>query len=142
MRTERLMSKAFAERGRPHVILWESLAVRDGEKLRIRFESANSRNRQGLWLATDRGIVVAGRTCPSVYLWRDTAPDPVDIVCNTTNGGLSFYNVWEGAHGVRSQAWSSGMLAEPDGALLRYRCNDVGFETCFDRLVFTIQRLS
>lgn len=136
----RLMNRAFAARGRPDVILWEVLPIHDGERLKIRLASAASPRRQGVWLRTDRGILVGDELCPSLYLWHDTAPPEVVLECRTDDGSLSFYNVWESERGVGSQSFSSGMLVERDVSGLCYFCNDIGLETDFRRLVFHVER--
>ena len=74
-----VVSSAFEERtGRSDVFTIDTLAIRDGEELKLVFEGANSAWRQGVWLATDRHIVVADQKCPSVQLWRDTAQSSLD----------------------------------------------------------------
>jgi len=139
----RIYNTAFAERGRSDVIKWEAIPVGDGEVLTLHFESVASPWRQGVWLRTDRGITINGQTAPSMVLWQDTASAVVLFTCHCTNGFLSFYNVWYSAKTateMESPSYSSGMLAEelPDG--LRYRCNDIGFDTQFQKLVFSIRR--
>ena len=96
-----------------------------------------------MWLRTDRGLLVNDQFGPSVELWVDTAPPEVVAHCMTGDGNLSVYNIWDSGRGRgrESQGHSSGMLVEdlPDGR--RYRCNDIGFDTNFDKLVFRIQTL-
>ena len=102
--TSRIYNKAFAERGREDVVMWDD------------------------------------QFAPSMDLWVDTAPPEVVAHCMTADGNLSVYNIWDSGRGRgrESQAHSSGMLVEdlPDGR--RYRCNDIGFDTNFDKLVFRI----
>ena len=78
---------------------------------------------------------------PSVTLWIDSAPPEVICQCTTADGLLSIYNIWDSGrgYGTESQRSSSGMLVEdlPNGR--RYRCNDIGFETNFDKIVFRIE---
>jgi len=133
---------AFAERGRPDVVLIDVFPVTDNEVLKLVFESVNSSWRQGVWLATDEYVVINQIRCPSADLWYDTAPTEVLIECHTKENVLWLYNIWDNGDGRDSQAWSSGMLVEelPNGR--RYRCNDIGFETNFDKLVFRIERIA
>jgi hypothetical protein len=135
---ERLMSKAFP--GRDDVIRWEIIEVEDGERLRLTFESKNSEFMQGIWLWCDKGISINDDMQPSVYLWYSEQPDYWEFTCHSDNGFLSFYNVWDRGLGPNSQGHTSGMLKEdlPHGK--RYHCNDSGFETAFDKLVFRIER--
>jgi hypothetical protein len=112
----------------------------DGEVLTIAIESSSTQDRHGIWLRTDRGISVAGQLCPSVDLWADTAPAIVSLQCHTSNGSLSFYNIWERRGRRNSQSESSGMLVTELRDGWRYHCNDFGFDSAFDKLVFRVER--
>lgn len=139
----RTYNSAFIERGRSDVIKWEAIPVTDGEELTLHFESVDSPWRQGVWLRTDSGITINGQRVPSVTLWQDTAPALVPFTCHTANGFLSLYNVWFSGRVSTPQeslSHSSGMLAEEIPGGRRYRCNDIGFDTQFQKLVFSIQR--
>ncbi|WP_054950186.1 hypothetical protein [Numidum massiliense] len=138
---ERILNNAFFERGRNNVILWEAQPVSNGQEVKVRFICKNSPRRQGIWLRTDQGIEVMGNLYKSISLWEDTAPKESVIKCYTKNGLLSFYNIWEGEYGRSSQSYSSGMLLEQKGNELIYSCNDYGFDTDFDKLVFSIGKL-
>ncbi len=138
--SERVYNEAFAERGMADVVKLEVLPVQDGECLELVFEDAQSPWRQGVWMATDTFITVNGRDCGSITLWRDTAPEVVPMQCRTTGGLLYLYNVWDRGRGCECQAWTSGMLVKETDSGLRYRCNDIGFQTDFSRLVFQIRR--
>jgi len=136
------MNSAFADRGRRDVVMIDALPITDGEPLRLVFESRKSTWRQGVWLMTDQHLHVNDQDCPSVDLWEDSAPQEIQMICNTKNGKLLLYNIWDDGSGRESQSWSSGMLIEelPNGR--RYRCNDFGFDTDFDKLVFCIVRMT
>jgi hypothetical protein len=138
---ERIYNAEFAKRGMQSVVQWDVLPVLDNQTISVVFESINSQWRQGIWLRTDRGLEVESEVHPSIRLWYDTAPKEVFCRCLTSDGCLSVYNIWDHGDGRRSQAWSSGMLIEelPNGR--RYRCNDVGFDTRFDKLVIRIERV-
>jgi hypothetical protein len=116
--------------------------VREGEQLHIVFENSNSQYVQGIFLKTDMGLVVNEQLCPSAQLWQDTAPDTVLVECHTRNGLLYLYNTWRDGSRRGSQSWSSGMLVEDLPKGRRYRCNDFGIETNFDKLVFRVEWLS
>ncbi len=92
-------------------------------------------------MMTDRGLRINGQLCPQATLWQDTSPGEIVIECYTTDGVLSLYNIWDDGRGTQSQSYSSGMIAEDLANGTRYRCNDIGFETEFDKLVFRIERL-
>ena len=139
---ERVLNNAFKERGRENVVKIDVLPVHDGELLKVVFEEQKSPWRQGVFLKTDTFVVVNKQQCPSVQVWQDSAPENVLIECHTKDGILHLYNVWDRGKGRESQLWSSGMIVEelPDGR--RYRCNDIGFNTNFDKLVFRVERTS
>lgn len=122
------------------VVLWDVFPIVDGEKLMVTFESKNSDWSQGIWLMSDRGLEVDGIRNKSLLLWYETAPMIVDVVCYTKNCLLSVYNVWDRGFGKNSQAQSSGMLVEELVNGRRYKCNDIGFDTKFDKLIFRIER--
>lgn len=135
----RVMNQAFE--GRTDVIKWDIQKITNGQILKITFVSKNSPKRQGVRIATDKGIEVNGEVFPSIQLWEDTAPKEVVCKCYTEDGFLSIYNMWDKGKGPESQSHSSGMLIKEDGNILVYQCNDIGFETNFDKLVFTIEKL-
>jgi hypothetical protein len=138
--TERLKNKAFTNRD--DVILWDIFEVEDGEELRLTFESKESEWMQGVWLMCNNGISVNDELQPSVYFWYFDPSVSWDFTCHTSNGYLSIYNAWDRGLGPNSQSHSSGMLVEdlPNGK--RYHCNDIGFDTEFDKVVFRIERLT
>lgn len=138
---ERIMSDAFKERGQSNIVMIDVFPIRDGDMLKLVFEDVRSPWRQGVWLKTDRGLLINHELCGSALIWYDTAPREVLIECRTENRCLHLYNVWDRGEGSDSQAWSSGMLVEelPHGR--RYRCNDIGFDTKFDKLIFRIEKL-
>ena len=138
----RYLNSALTEAGDEDVVLFEAVAVAAGEEVTLTFEEVNSTWRQGVWLATDGLLAVAGQRSPQVVLWSDTAPRAVDLLVESTDGLLRLYNVWDSGRGVRpheSQAATSGMLTRPraDGSV-EYRCHDFGPDPSFDKLVFTL----
>ena len=136
--TKRVYNQAFE--GRDDVILLDVIPIENGDKLSLIFESKNSNWNQGVWMKCDKGIAIEDVLSNSVIIWFDKDPDLVSFVCNTENELLSIYNIWDRGIGINSQSHSSGMLVEdlPNGR--RYRCNDIGFETEFDKLIFRIER--
>lgn len=136
---KRLYNTAFE--GRSDVILWDVQPVSNRQILKLTFISKDSPYRQGVRLATDKGIEVNSQLCPGVKLWEDTSSREVICKCFTDNGLLSVYNIWDEGRGSQSQMHTSGMLLEERGNLLIYHCNDFGFETNFDKLVFSIEKL-
>lgn len=135
------MSSAFRERGQLDVVMIDVFEINDGDLLMLTFESTSSPWRQGVWLKTDEYLVINQMQCPSVQLWQDTASAEVLIECHTSDKRLHLYNIWDRGNGHESQSWTSGMLVEelPNGR--RYRCNDIGFDTDFAKLIFRIERI-
>jgi len=136
---ERIINKAFADRN--DVVKWDVQKVSNGQCIKVTFISKNSSKKQGIRLATDKGIEVNGQVYPSIQLWEDTVPKEVLCKCFTEDGFLSIYNMWDKGKGSESQSHTSGMLIKENGNSLTYHCNDIGFETNFDKLVFTIEML-
>lgn len=138
---ERVMNGAFKQRGQDDVVMIDVFPISNGEQLALTFESAESPWRQGVWMKTDDELIVNGQGCASVTLWQDTAPNETLIECHTQNGRLHLFNIWDKGNGSDSQAWTSGMLVEdlPNGR--RYRCNDIGIDTAFCKLVFRVERI-
>jgi hypothetical protein len=60
---ERIYNKAFAERGRGDVVLWDVVPISPQQVVKVVFESLSSPWRQGLWLKTDRGLIVNDQHC-------------------------------------------------------------------------------
>lgn len=138
---ERIYNQSFPNRN--DVILWDVQKISNEQLLKVTFVSTNPPRRQGIRLATDKGIEVNGQISPAIRLWEDTAPKEILCKCYTNDGLLSIYNIWDEQNNGfgSSQADSSGMLLEEKGNILIYRCNDYGFKTNFDSLVFSIEKL-
>ena len=104
------------------------------------FESAASEWRQGVWLRTDRGVVINEIDCPSATVWMDNSPGEVLIMCHSTDGFLHVYNIWDRGRGRESQLHTSGMKIEEIANGRRYRCNTFGFDKPFNDVIFRIER--
>jgi hypothetical protein len=80
-------------------------------------------------------------SAPQLDLWSDTAPSVVEIMCESTDGLVRIYSIWQSGRrpGVESRTQTSGMVVDllSDGSR-RYRCNDIGFDPDFSKLVFRI----
>jgi hypothetical protein len=141
--SRQVLSKAFKEKGREDVVMVDIFPIREGELIKLTFESVNSPWRQGVWMKTDDYLTVNQQRCPSVELWQDSAPTEILLECHTRNGWLHLYNTWDSDRGLgmESQSWSSGMLVEELSNGRRYRCNDIGLDTNFDKLVFRVERV-
>ncbi|WP_129691686.1 hypothetical protein [Gottfriedia acidiceleris] len=140
----RIYSKSFSEKGMNNVIKWEVQPIKDQQLIKIKFINKGSFHRQGIWLKTDVGIEIPALSeeiYPSINLWEDTSPKEIICKCHSKNGYLSLYNIWDKGDGRQSQSYSSGMIVEEKEGNFIYNCNDFGFETNFDDLVFSIEKL-
>jgi hypothetical protein len=121
----------------------EVVPVVPNETLRITFTSRSGDWRQGIWMAVDGELEVAGQRASQFEIWTDTAPPASDVqVVRTTDGLLRLYNIWDSGRGHRreSQSATSGMLKETADRTTTYRCNDIGTLPKFDKLVFEVRR--
>lgn len=125
------------------VLMLDVLPIDDGDELTITFEHVGSDWRQGVWLATEGALELNGVRSSQLVLWQDTAPSTVQVRVVEGDGKLRLYNIWDSGRGIsdhESQSATSGMVVEAaaDGAR-RYRCNDIGYDPVFDKLVFTLR---
>lgn len=117
--------------------------VRPGQRLRVVFEEVNAPWRQGMFIATEGSLTLADVTSRALVLWQDSAPPEVDIDVVESNGTITIHNVWDSGRNLgrfESQMATSGMLVErlePHG--WRYRCNDIGFNPDFKKLVVRVE---
>lgn len=129
----------------PDVVHWEVLDIKQEQEFYLEFISTNSKYRQGIRLAVDVGdgyIEINNLQSKEMCLWEDTAPQRVHVKCKSEEGLISVYNVFdlgENQGGIRSQTDSCGMLVERKGNIIMYKCNDAGFKSNFDKLIFIIE---
>ena len=140
LRGRTLNETLSAELGR-EVVKLDALPITDGQRIRLTFEGGAAPWRQGVRVATEGTLRANDVSAPQLDLWPDTAPPSVEVVCESSDGLLRIYNIWQSGRrpGVESQSHTSGMLIEslPDGSY-RYRCNDIGVAPDFSKLVFRI----
>lgn len=135
-------SKAFENRN--DVVRWDVLNIKKEQDLKLEFISTNSNFKQGIRIAVDVGkghVEVNGHKSRGIQLWQHTAPKIVYLKCFSSEGLLSIYNIWDMGRGSESQAHTSGMVIEKKGEKLIYKCNDFGYETDFDKLIFQIEMI-
>ena len=139
---ERIYNKTFEKLGNSAVVHWDVLPINKEQEICLQIISTNSMYRQGIRLAIGVGegyIEINGVRSKEMYVWEDTAPKNVHIKCVSEEGLLSIYNVFDlGKGGRRSLVDSSGMLVEQQNNRIVYKCNDAGFQTNFDKLIFQI----
>lgn len=140
MGKKRIYSKDFKDKN--NIVTWDVMKIEQGQNLVLRFISTNSKHRQGVRIAIDAGngyIEVNEYKLNEIYLWEDTAPKEVKMKCFSDEGLVSIYNVWYTERGSRSLSYKCGMIIEKNGNKIKYRCNDFGDNTNFDKLVFEIE---
>lgn len=127
---------------------WDVLNINVEQELCIDFISTNSQYKQGIRLAVDVGdgyFEIDGKNYgKQIRLWEDTCPSKVHIKCVSTEGLLSVYNIYDKGKnqgGIRSQMDSCAMIVERTNSKILYKCNDVGFVSNFDKLIFQIEFL-
>jgi hypothetical protein len=131
-----------AQLGKP-VVMLDVVPVAAGERLHITFASQSGEWRQGIWIAVDGELEIAGQRADQMEIWTDTVPPAFNVeVVRTTDGLLRLYNIWDSGRGRRreSQSATSGMLKETIDRTTTYRCNDIGTLPNFDKIVFEIRR--
>lgn len=130
------------EVGKP-VVKFEVLPVRPGETLQVTFKGQSGDWRQGIWMGVDGELEIAGVRADQVKIWTDTAPATFEVkVQRADDGLLRLYNIWDSGRGRRreSQSATSGMLKEQTEGTTTYRCNDIGRQPKFDKLIFKLKR--
>lgn len=127
------------EGGLVHAILRRE--ARSGSRVRLRWISAIDSPMQGISISVKGGTLkVAGTKAKDLVLWRDSAPDDVEIECSGRNiREILVWNCWRDDRGV-THAWigNAGMhLDETDVNRVRVRCNSQTAVT-FEDLVFDL----
>lgn len=148
---EKVYNDEFIKLGYENAIRWEVLDIKKSQELNFRFISSNSKYKQGVRIAIDYGegeITINGIKGKEFFLWNDTCPECVRIKCESLEGKLSIYNAYDigpslngRPGGKRTLGDSQAMIADYSGNKIIYRCNDVGFKTDFDKLVFELEIL-
>jgi hypothetical protein len=138
---QRSLNETLSDQLGREVLKIETLPISVGQIVRLTFEGGESPWRQGVRLATEGVLQSNGVMAPQLDLWRDTAPPMVETTCESTDGLLRIYNIWQSGRrpGVESRSHTSGMVLDlcSDGSR-RYRCNDIGLDPDFSTLIFRI----
>ncbi|KAB2929641.1 MAG: hypothetical protein F9K24_19235 [Leptonema illini] len=139
---ERLYNKNFGKD--KNIILWDVQNIENGQPIKIRFLKNNTNYRQGIRIAVDDGegeLEINGLKGRVMELWDDNTPNEIVCVCKAQEGKISVYNIWNERGYPESQSDSSGMVLEEKGNTLIYKCNDFGFESTFDKIIFSIEKM-
>lgn len=121
--------------------LFDRVAVRDGQKLKIVFEGVNADWRQGVSMDIDGSFEVNEQNIKkSIVLWHDTAPREVVLKVRTKKSELLVNNVWDTGNGLMHSGHNgAAMIVEETASGRRYKCNDGLPDDDFDDLVFRIE---
>ncbi len=144
---DRIYNEVFEEMGYDNIVKWDVFEIKQTQELMLEFLNSKSEYQQGVRIAVDYGdgyVEVNGIKAKGMQLWENTCPQNLKIKCFSPEGRLSVYNIFDlGSEqgGIRSQVDSSGMIVKVEGETRTYFCNDAGFETDFDKLVFAIRLL-
>jgi hypothetical protein len=122
------------------------IPVQNGEVLKLIFESVNSDWDQGVYLETDRAVIVDGKMYKrGVTVFYQANHPRLTLITETREGMLWLYNVWDphlhhGGRSIFARKMFAGMLVEelPNG--YRYRCNEGRDDDDYDDLIFRIER--
>ena len=139
---KRIYNKNFE--GIDNVVHWDVLNVKCEQEFYLDFVSTNSEHKQGVRLAVDVGdgyIEIGEYRAKGIFIWEDSFEGRIRIKCYSPEGLLSVYNVFERNGKRMTLADSCGMLIETTDSKTLYKCNDYGFKTTFDKLIFQIELL-
>jgi hypothetical protein len=137
----RVLSRHLTDLTGHEVVKIEAIPIAGGQVVSLQFVSTQSPWRQGVCLITAGQLEVAGNSSSQLTIWKDTAPDEVQVSVIATDGFLRFYNVWDSGRGLaqESQAHTSGMRCTEVDGWRRYECSDIAPEPRFDKLIFHIR---
>lgn len=125
-----------------------SLAVNQGDTLRMRFLRSTERPVQGIGVKGDKcELRVAGTTAKNLGLWTDTAPSTLEleVVKAKPEARVILVNQWrDERHGSTMYHLNNAameLVRQPDGSILA-RCSDGWGEPDFNDLVFLVAQVS
>lgn len=140
------LSDLFAER-QTNVLEWDGGLVyglyefpRIPRRFTVDFISSKDDPVQGLNFKMRGGVMsVDGVETDDLLLWRDTAPDQVDVVVHTRSkakASLKVWNVWRGGSDV-TQAWlgNAAIRVDEKGDRVDLHCSDGDGPPTFDDLI-------
>jgi len=113
--------------------------IRDGDEVRVFFESAAADREQGLVVkVTDGELDVGGRRAQSFLLWRDESPTDVELL-SRGEGELRVWNAWRSDGLIEEWSGNAGVLVEDDGETVTLHMSDGIGEPSFDDLVVNLE---
>jgi hypothetical protein len=137
-------SEYFANLGQDGILRWCVLNIGTHAEFRLTVEKVTPLRAQGIWLHSGGVIEVKGKveaaSSQKALMFYD-APHEVTFSCETSDGLLRLYNLWEVNGQPRSLMRMSGMDVENIPGGYRYRCTDTGPDPDFERFIFTLVRI-
>jgi hypothetical protein len=133
------------------LIMSDRIPAKLGERLLVTIESTASEWPQGVGIS--EGVEVFGERVKRAVVWeyfsvppdlrasvRSRLPFTFEVICRSSKGSLSVYNMTE--FRGRQEWWHGGscMIATEIPGGRRYSCNDFEPDDDFDDLVFTVTR--
>lgn len=131
----------------PNARVEHGIAVKDGERLKLVFETVNSDWIQGVQLEIDKGLIISDKFVRRGTLVFYESPDhrEMPFICRTKEGILWIWNIWNSrpngpGRALEGRIFYSGMIVDeiPNG--YRYHCNEGRNDDDYDDLVFRIER--
>lgn len=139
--THPVYNTAFPEFKEKNIVLIDVIKVGDGDRIALTFTELNSPWRQGVWIKSNGILSVNDVKSSSFYVWHDDSDVNVIVHCISGCTLLWIYNIWDRGNGIESQSHTSGMMISAIGNIRKYGCNDIGFKTMFNKLIFTTELL-
>lgn len=139
----RIINKNFPD-VEEEVVHWEVIKIKQQQTIYLKIISTNSSYLQGIRFAVDVGegyIEIDNLRYKEIYFMVNKNNMESIIKCSSDEGLLSVYNIFQKTKELYtrgSQMPYSGMLVQKKGNKFIFRCNDTGYKTTFDSLVFEI----
>lgn len=126
------------------LVMFDVFPSEGAKHLRLVFEESNGEWRQGVALRFEGKFKINDQIIRrGIVLWRDTAPQTVELEVVGKPSTIEVKNVWDVGDGV-IHSWHNGaaMMIEELPSGRRYRCNDGFTDDDFSDIVFRLERMS
>lgn len=140
---KRIINENFSDM-KEEIVRWEVLKIKKEQTIHLKIISMNSKYMQGIRFAIDVGngfLEIDYLKSKDIYFVVNENNMEGIIRCYSEEGLLSIYNIYyrtDDPHSMCSQMDFSGMIIEKTDNNFTFRCNDTGYKTTFDSLVFEI----
>ena len=116
--------------------------VKDKGRIKIIWESTNSKWRQAVQISADKKTVINGEKGKIHVFWLGPTNKSFVIEYQTGTGFLEIENAWDVGDGTTlTGLGNGGMIIEELENGRRYRCNDGYPDDDFDDLIFRVERI-